>query len=1485
VPHGIEKQVEDLSLFLEHYRDVKLDPILWIGAGASAAAGYPTLAGIEEVLRKRIPDSKESGWGLIREFTDRFSRTDLGVILQKELGEPRPFAPLHEALARLAGAGVCPFLFTTNYDRLIENALTAAEIPFVAQSLEDNFTLQNLRQVQVLKLHGDQGDWTRVVLSAADYKAFDASYPRLKRQLDVNLRTRPILYIGCSMQDPRLLDWLEALSVSERQGLYAGRAILTEKEWLRLPEPKRQLLGQANIKPILVPDHASVTLLLQEIARRMAPLDPGDLTFELQPGEDTWTIVGPTAESAPHTVPNPLADAELVKLLGELRKATGLLIPLSHPVAAATEAALQNLALRIGDRLTEALLSEEARAAVVRRMNQRDRGRALLAIRVKDETPLGDRALALPWELITSQPGRFAVRDGGLDLVREAVADGAPPLPEPTGPLTVAVTIAAPEDQAALDYEKEAFRLQAALASLGQRVAFSDLGGIQDLVEVVEGQRASAVHFSGHGLPGKLVFEDDEGFAKVIPIEELIAKLKQTLSEPESFPRLFFLASCHGATEASAPAWTVPEPGTRQARGELDTVLGRGPSTAAALHRSGFSLVVGYFGPVGDELCTRAEERFYESLAEGDDALQAVTEARATLSEDLEIDGARYRYPLGWAQLAVYLRGADRPLALRGRTDSLGMPSRFQRETVEVSGLPVLRFGFIGRRALQHEVRRRVRQGQRMIVFQGLGGLGKTALASQVVSRVLAPDPKDQLILRCRGLEEGSGDPISVLRAQAEEHGKLLEIQGWDERMKDLREQVPDSAKGFAATIRELRRERPRLVLYADNAESLQEGPKTPEPRAMGTWRSEAASWWEEMKGLAAGGVVLVSTRYTWPDLDEEAWLPVGPMNPADTLRLIDSFKILSKLPRQIRTRLAEKADGHPRTVEFLETLVSEQRRSLGLGTDITDPWKQLIEPVLGTHAEKINSDLLLEALWERLSPAAREHAGRLSVLRAAAPRLVVDRLGGATEELIRSGVLTLYRERTVRDGEPVWIDRWGLHSLMREFVDGRINEDAKRDAHLTAGGAYEELVKGPGARWSDQVEGIHHLHTISEGNRAWPMVQEYVLWLRQQARYQEALTLLERCETAGTRGDRLAKALVLLVQMRSRLGERSSDLVKILERSLDLVDGDETRCIVLHELGSLLSEQGKYGEAEVLLRESLSIDEKVLGTGHPEYGASLHALAGVLSRQGKYGEAEVLLRESLSLKEKVLGTGHPSYGASLHALAGVLESQGKYGEAEVLLRESLSLKEKVLGTGHPSLCPTLTNLAGVLAQQGKAEEGEPLMLRSLEIALEVFGPANPSTAQILNMLAQLQAVLGRPEAASTAKMALQALEASLGADHPITQSVAPILQGIAGGTPSIVPDQIQTLANQARDAAIAAFEGKIDRGELSASMDGVAKQAAEDEESGSRWDQLASYLRAVVALLLGQEGPEVPGEFAEHFAAVERAARGEGDLTVEEGE
>lgn len=44
--------------------------------------------------------------------------------------------------------------------------------------------------------------------------------------------------------------------------------------------------------------------------------------------------------------------------------------------------------------------------------------------------------------------------------------------------------------------------------------------------------------------------------------------------------------------------------------------------------------------------------------------------------------------------------------------------------------------------------------------------------------------------------------------------------------------------------------------------------------------------------------------------------------------------------------------------------------------------------------------------------------------------------------------------------------------------------------------------------------------------------------------------------------------------------------------------------------------------------------------------------------RQAKYGEAEPLYREAMSITERNLGTDHPNYSATLGDLAGLLRKQ-----------------------------------------------------------------------------------------------------------------------------------------------------------------------------------------------------------------------------------
>jgi hypothetical protein len=263
----IEQAIEALKRFFAKATSPQPKPILWVGAGASAAAGYPTLWQLEEKIRAELPDTDKTGFELIDAYIAEWSSADLENLLETQLGAPHKPAALHGSLARLAGAGLFAAVFTTNYDELIEDALKTEGVHHIAQILQQNFKLQARAEVQVLKLHGSRADWASVVLSGESYRSFHDEFPLLINQLDLNLRTHSLLFIGCSMQDPRILEWLRALPESERRGLYASRVLITERDWDRIPAVDQELLASANIKPVKVAGFGDIAAVLAALGR------------------------------------------------------------------------------------------------------------------------------------------------------------------------------------------------------------------------------------------------------------------------------------------------------------------------------------------------------------------------------------------------------------------------------------------------------------------------------------------------------------------------------------------------------------------------------------------------------------------------------------------------------------------------------------------------------------------------------------------------------------------------------------------------------------------------------------------------------------------------------------------------------------------------------------------------------------------------------------------------------------------------------------------------------------------------------------------------------------------------------------------------------------------------------------------------------------------------------------------------------------------
>jgi len=523
-----------------------------------------------------------------------------------------------------------------------------------------------------------------------------------------------------------------------------------------------------------------------------------------------------------------------------------------------------------------------------------------------------DKLLTLPWELLylpeLAEPEEgpaldpHPVRAGLLDVIRDAQAPDQPhgqrdraasTLPEH---LTVGVVIAAPEGQTPLPYEDEASRLVQIFEHRGNvAAAMANLGELTDLGALVRQHHPTVVHFSGHGAPGALLFEDAVGGPALQPVHAVL----DTLREAGPLPRLLLASACHGADTGTATG--------RQRDGQRDGQRDD-PAVVATLHRGGVEHVLGYFGAVLDTLATVSELALYDALGAGAPVRAAARAARRAIA------ACAATAPLSWAQLQLFAATAhtdaqlDRPLVAPPTGAPSGAPALtgLLRDTAElaVSGLPVLRAGFIGRRRAIHMARRMLRglgesgggagtpdtPGEpplrSPLVIQGLGGLGKTALATHLLATELAPSqplaaatsvqpsvlattPADfapwRLVLNVAQANEqarasrpdtasipadGEARDLAVVRhlvGQVVEHGatafgedtprdaSALHSEApagpWAATSKALREgavqrfprdPLAQELFVFQGLVRRLQRKEPGLVVYLDNLESLQ---------------------------------------------------------------------------------------------------------------------------------------------------------------------------------------------------------------------------------------------------------------------------------------------------------------------------------------------------------------------------------------------------------------------------------------------------------------------------------------------------------------------------------------------------------------------------------------------------------------------------------------------------------------------------------------
>jgi len=248
-----------------------------------------------------------------------------------------------------------------------------------------------------------------------------------------------------------------------------------------------------------------------------------------------------------------------------------------------------------------------------------------------------------------------------------------------------------------------------------------------------------------------------------------------------------------------------------------------------------------------------------------------------------------------------------------------------------------------------------------------------------------------------------------------------------------------------------------------------------------------------------------------------------------------------------------------------------------------------------------------------------------------------------------------------------------------------------------------------------------------------------------------------------------LKNNLALLLQALGKLDEAESNFretLNILRKALPA--GHLHIAITLTNLAVLLQALGRLDEAELLNRDALVLLRKILPPGHIDIASGLNNLATLLQALGKLDEAEPIFREALEIMRKALPPEHPHIALNLSNLATLLQTQGKLDEAEPIFREALEIMRKALPPEHPHIALNLSNLATLLQTQGMLDEAEPICREALEIRRKVLPPGHSDIANSLTSLAMLFQAQGKlDEAEVRFREALEIRRKALPPEHP----------------------------------------------------------------------------------------------------------------------
>jgi tetratricopeptide (TPR) repeat protein len=885
--------------------------------------------------------------------------------------------------------------------------------------------------------------------------------------------------------------------------------------------------------------------------------------------------------------------------------------------------------------------SEQSVQAVLRSVIQRTLKRRGTVALTFCFSPGCDEFVRYPWELLHNGD-HFLLVSGIFTLTRAFLRPDMPvgcELPVHP-PMRVLYIGASPINCAPLETEQSFAALERGLAPLietgqvfldrlepptfDQLVRYlSSYGGAGMLDDSDTAIPCYVVHFDGHGAYGRLCPADgcetvnEVESRKCVECGTSLSRVKpQTylcfcddegynrFIDTQSLRDLFLSSDVRLAVFSACETATLSVEATRQQRQKIaiDTTL------ATALVTAQVPAVVAMPFSLQDDLSPTFMYHFYEALADGRMLEEALSRARQAL---LPMQQKSWFIPVLYRRV---VEGDESPVPLIASNDTpeehdhplahLGVSSVFVGREQEIQDLDqLLTAAATGESRGEVTGRQRLRSGTHHIALTGAAGIGKSALAFEVVRRNQGKFPGGIIGI---SLQDGKsfGDALIEIVHYLHIPTRILPTSDINQRMRLV-----------TGTLRSLAsRELPSLLLL-DGFEEVKD-------------HAELETWLQFLCSLPEGVVVLVSSRSNPETMMVMEGLHcrwyeyrVGKMINVDLLKLFIELAAESGLDQRIHLddpkqmailhEICTLLDGYPLGAELI------------FGTARTIGGKVFTPEAATRSLEEVRDELrssplagifaVLDVSYRRLTPLAR---------------LLLSYLAAFKLPFSREQIMLLVKPESLKTTAQVTqAGQFSEDDVMTGLAE---NWRAARD----------ELVQASFMLFDGRVYTIHpqirhfaitHL-PIAERCRVHRVVAAYYSNLPQPA-LEEWLAAFDHLESAGEPED-LQEAVRVAVRATWALNGRghAPELLAMLRRAgvhasrlNDKTGEGQIQCC----LGAILRVLGRAIEAEACLRSSLEYHRQQ--HEHAYAGWALYELAMLFREEGNFQQAGLYAQEGLA--------------------------------------------------------------------------------------------------------------------------------------------------------------------------------------------------------------------------------------------------------------